>query len=168
MSGGRDSSGFALDSQLIADMVAAGTRRNGKALVSPEQAKRQLDCALVTRRINDLLCIDFHGQRWSLKHLPWAGVGEVVLCRRGDQADSLHVSSGLPEHPDAYALLGPDCLIAPASALDQPAWPAAAILGGDYVRHPASPPVDAKFCAQCGAALCQPAAQPTPASGVTA
>lgn len=42
------------------------------------------------------------------------------------------------------------------------------VLGADYERHPESQPAHAKFCAQCGGALSQPAAQPTPATDVKA
>lgn len=44
-----------------------------------------------SRRINEFLCVDFNGQRWSLKSLPWARVGDLVLCWPTRRGVFLHV-----------------------------------------------------------------------------
>lgn len=76
----------------ITALVDSSRRSNGKHLLSPMQAEGMFtEMKWERRRIDEFLCVHFSGQRWSLKSVPWARVGDLVLCRPTRRGVFLHV-----------------------------------------------------------------------------
>lgn len=121
--------------------------------------------APVRRRVDDLRCIDFNGQRWSLKAVPWAYQGDVVWCRPGDQADALFVSPDRSGEESVCVPMAPDL----EKVMGRPTLPDGPLFGRSYVHRPDSEPAPAASCEQCGARVCPRCGAALPhATGATA
>jgi hypothetical protein len=120
------------------------------------------------RRVDDFKQVHFDGLSWSLRDVPWAGVGDVVLCFGSGQSDVLRVSSAYSEHPDAYVPRSQDVANGLASTLGLPGEPPQAILGGDYAHRPAAAPTHTGSFALCQGCPLRAAAQQIHAIGLSA
>lgn len=92
------------------------------------------------RRVDPTLCIKFQGQRWSVKGVPGAYVGDRVFCRQ-QGADVLVRAYD----SDEVVTLASSSAVAP----DLPAFSQQAIVGVDYVHRPTPVPSHAGSCVLC-------------------